>query len=249
LRWHVLLREVDRRASLANSLRITYAGLFAANFLPTTIGGDVVRLAACLQLQYDAEMSTASLVVDRLVGMAGMAMVLPWGLVNLAQSGLPGITAAQSEQPSLLALAWAGRLWDRTLGFVRGMMVHFRLWFKHPRGLALSLFFTLVHQTCVYASIYLMLAGMGEPVGWMQIAGIWSLVYFITLLPISINGYGLQEISTTLLYAHLCGISIETAAAVALLQRFVQMVASLPGAFFVPGIVAAPRKTEPGEQA
>jgi uncharacterized membrane protein YbhN (UPF0104 family) len=261
LRWYALLRGAasgDKPVSMADSLRITYAGLFASNFLPTTIGGDVVRLAACLQLRYDAAVSTASLVVDRLVGMAGMALVLPWGLVRLAQVGLPALSAPESALPQMAGLAWSGRLHAlraKLFGFIRRILAYFQLWGKHPRGLAFALFFTLVHQACLYITIRLMLDGMAlpsggeEPLGWLRIAGIWSLVYFITLLPISINGYGLQEVSTTLLYAHLGGISTETAAAVALLQRVVQMAASLPGAFFAPGILAASRKSRQETQA
>jgi hypothetical protein len=181
--------------------------------------------------------------------MAGMALLLPWGLARLAQVGLPALsalpnggTASEPALPSLAALAWMGRLRAQSFAFIRRILANFQLWAKRPRSLALALFFTLVHQACLYISIRLMLDGMGEPVGWLRIAGIWSLVYFITLLPVSINGYGVQEVSTTLLYAHLGGISTEAAAAVALLQRVVQLAASLPGAFFAPGIMAASRK-------
>ncbi len=71
------------KISFRQSLRITFAGLFASNFLPTTIGGDVVRLAGAIQYELDAATSTASLVVDRLVGMAGMAMMVPFSLPSL----------------------------------------------------------------------------------------------------------------------------------------------------------------------
>jgi uncharacterized protein (TIRG00374 family) len=47
-RWHVLLRGADLKIPFRQSLRITFAGLFASNFLPTTIGGDVVRLAGAI---------------------------------------------------------------------------------------------------------------------------------------------------------------------------------------------------------
>ena len=248
MRWYVLLKEVDERASLLDSLRITYAGLFASNFLPTTIGGDVVRFAACLQLRFDAAVSTASLVVDRLVGMAGMALVLPWGLARAAQVGLPALGAQSAPLAAGAGAGLAGRLRAKAFDFIRRILSYFQLWAKRPRGLALALFFTLIHQACLYLTIRLMLDGMAgagdQPVGWLRIAGIWSLVYFITLLPVSINGYGVQEVSTTLLYAHLGGISTEAAAAVALLQRLVQMAASLPGAFFAPGILAASRKAK-----
>jgi hypothetical protein len=239
LRWHALLHEVDPRIRLGDSLRLTYAGLFAANFLPTTIGGDVVRLAACIQLRIDAAVATASLVVDRLVGMAGMGLFLPWGVDRLARAGLPALTLA----PPIFGVTLNQRWWDRLTDFLHRLLGHFRLWLRRPGALAAALGFTLVHQAGMYVSIELLLVGMGFRVGWLQIAGIWSLVYFITLIPISINGYGLQEVSTTLLYAHLAGISLEAAAVVALLQRLIQSAASLPGALFVPAILAAERKS------
>ena len=46
-RWHMLLRSSKIPVSFGESTRLTFAGLFASNFLPTTVGGDVVRLAGC----------------------------------------------------------------------------------------------------------------------------------------------------------------------------------------------------------
>ncbi|MBW6474542.1 MAG: hypothetical protein K0B14_15555 [Anaerolineaceae bacterium] len=49
--------------------------------MPTTIGGDVVRLAGAMRLGIGGSLAAASLMVDRLIGMAGMAMAAPLGLV------------------------------------------------------------------------------------------------------------------------------------------------------------------------
>lgn len=250
MRWHVLLRSANERTSFRQSLRLTFAGLFASNFLPTTVGGDMVRLAGAIQLRMDAAVSTASLVVDRLVGMAGMALALPWGLARVFAVGLPSLrdeTTTRRFPSGFLALAaagWIAPLWNKALDFLKRLWENFKLWTRHPAALAWSMVFTLIHMVCLFTSIWLLLDGMGESVPWMQIAGIWSLVYFITLVPISINGYGLQEVSTTLLYAHLGGISPEASVTVALLIRTLQIAASLPGALFVPGIVAASRQND-----
>jgi glycosyltransferase 2 family protein len=251
LRWHILLRTAKVPARMEQSLRITFAGLFASNFLPTTIGGDMVRLAACIPLRLDTAVSTASLVVDRLIGMAGMALALPIGLARLAEVGLTALTASSSIQPSgpLLGAAllrpgnWLKKMGQKAMGFIRRTLGSFTLWGSNPLGLFLAFLATCVHQLCLYTSIWLLLDGMGEPAGWLRIAGVWSLVYFITLLPVSINGYGLQEVSVTLLYARLGGVSPEASVSVALLLRTIQMIASLPGAFFVPGILAAARRS------
>src|SRR3972149_5737208 len=72
-RWYVLVRSGGVNASWPQSLRITFAGLFAKSFLPTTVGGDLARMAGALQVGFDATVSAASLVADRLVGLLGFA--------------------------------------------------------------------------------------------------------------------------------------------------------------------------------
>jgi uncharacterized membrane protein YbhN (UPF0104 family) len=248
MRWHVLLHSAQEPVDLGMSLRLTFAGLFASNFLPTTIGGDVVRLAGSVQMRINAAVSTASLVADRLIGMAGMMLALPWGLARLTQVGLPALLAHnESGLASSGALGWVGGWWKRGTTFARQTLANFGLWSRRPGALGLSFAFTCLHMACLFTSIVLLLDGMGEPLAWIQVAGIWSLVYFITLLPISVNGYGLQEISTTLLYARLGGISTEASVAVAILLRILQMFASLPGAAFIPSILARRDGGTPGQ--
>ena len=79
-RWHSLLRASDEPIDPKDSLKLTFAGLFASNVLPTTIGGDVFRLAGAVRVGISAALAAASLVVDRLVGMAGMLLALPLAL-------------------------------------------------------------------------------------------------------------------------------------------------------------------------
>jgi hypothetical protein len=243
-RWHVLLRGAKLPVSFAQSSRLTFAGLFATNFLPTTIGGDVVRLAGAIQLRFDSAVSAASLVADRLVGMAGMAMALPFGLpafsAALQPSAAENITLAATalsrrERFGITAKKWRGRL----TGFLQRMFQSLGLWISHPRSLFQALGFTWLHMLCLFASIWLLLNAMGETVSFWLIAGMWSAVYFITLIPISINAYGLQELSLAFIFSQVGGVSPSSALSVAILIRTLFMLASLPGAIFVPGIMAA----------
>ena len=59
-RWHVLMHSAGTGITLRQSMRLTFAMLFASNFLPTTIGGDVVRLAGAIRLGFDQAISVAS---------------------------------------------------------------------------------------------------------------------------------------------------------------------------------------------
>jgi uncharacterized membrane protein YbhN (UPF0104 family) len=230
-RWHFLLNAAGQRIRWSDSLRITFSGLFSSNFLPTTIGGDVVRLAMVLRLGFDKVISTASLAVDRLVGMAGMATAAPLGLIP-ALGGSPG--AALTRTGAGIVPGFTGklkavraRLWD-TLS----------LWMRSPRGLLQAYAWTWGHQLALFGVVWLMLNGLGEQAPYWLVGGLWSFTYFVTLLPISINGLGLQELSMTAIFTGLGGVSVSAAATAALLVRTIQMLASLPGALFLPDILS-----------
>ncbi len=80
-RWHILLQSGGVKIPFSRSAELTLMGLFANNFLPTTVGGDVVRLAGIMQMGFDRAICLASIAADRLVGMAGMMFTVPFGLV------------------------------------------------------------------------------------------------------------------------------------------------------------------------
>ena len=59
----------------------------------------------------------------------------------------------------------------------------------------------------------------------------------LTLLPVSINGLGLQELSIAVLFSSFGGVSEHAGLALAVLMRMLYMLASLPGALFLPGLL------------
>ena len=79
-----------------------------------------------------------------------------------------------------------------------------------------------------------------------MIAGLWSLSYFITLIPVSINGLGLREVSVIYIYSEIGGVPVETALTLALILRVLDMLVSLPGAILIPTL---PGKPEPNQVA
>lgn len=231
-RWYVLLRGAKQQVPYGLVTRITFAGFFANNFLPSTIGGDVVRLGGALRFGMSRAVSLASLIVDRLVGMIGMALALP------------GLVAAFAEPRWQASIAITLPGWDIVRRGIQRLSDALGLWIKSPRSLLAALACTWVHMLCTFIAVDLILAGMGQSLSFGLIAGLWSLVYFITLLPISVNGMGTQELAISLLFTRLGGISAESALVMALLMRVLPMLASLPGALFVPGMIAGDAKAD-----
>ena len=239
-RWYVLLRSAGVKISLAQAARLVFAGLFASNFLPTTVGGDVIRLLGTVQLGLDGSICAASLVADRIVGLAGMACMLPFGIPRVVAGvtlGGPGLLLASTPVGlRLKPLAEKGR------GLAGKFIRSFSLWAHQPFALGQALVWSFGHMLCVFLVNWVLLRGMHEPISLLLIGGLWSLSYFITLLPVSVNGLGVQEVSITYLFSTFGGVSIPAGLALAILIRMLYLLASLPGAIFLPALLGAARE-------
>jgi hypothetical protein len=169
--------------------------------------------------------------MDRLLGMLGMSFFAPIGayaiLPNMASAGLA--QAAQSAAP----VGLIPRLWQRGQGFLSRLWQALKLWVHKPGVLLRAEVFNLLHLACMFGCMYTLLHATGETINYWLIAGLWSFVYFITLVPITVNGFGLQEVSITFIFVKFGGVSDADALLFALAFRLLMMLLSLPGALFV----------------
>ena len=244
LRWYALLRGAGEQSTYRASLRITFAGLFANNFLPSTIGGDGVRLAGGMQAGWNGAVLAASLVMDRLVGMFGMATFLPFtiplalkyyslGIQKVAPvTAFSGMKVNDTEEVTLL-----GQLIKRIRRVLVRIWQTIILWVRRPSSLVLPILYNYGHVLLTFAMLWVLLKSLGAPLSYLETAGLWAAVYFISLLPISIGGLGLQEWAIWFAFHQIGGISEAHSLTLALLYRTLMMLSSLPGAAFVSGII------------
>ena len=137
LRWYVLLRSGGVHITFNQAAQLTFMGLFASNFLPTTIGGDVVRLAGVIQLGYDRAVSLASIAADRVIGIIGMFLVLPFGLVPLWHTNISQVSPSAVVLPPFIK-----KLWD----FAIRTLQSFSTWLHQPKS--------LLHVDVIYLGKY-----------------------------------------------------------------------------------------------
>jgi uncharacterized membrane protein YbhN (UPF0104 family) len=186
-----------------------------------------VRLAGAIQSGYDRAICVASLVADRLIGLAGMGIALPLGLI-------PVFSLGNGVSQSIMVSAFI----QKGVDFFKRTFESFAIWLKKPFALTLSLFATFGNMAFIYLAIHLLLLGIDHHVSYWLVAGMYTLTYFVTLFPVSINGLGVQELSMTFLLIQLGGLSSSESATIALLTRLLFIITSLPGAFFLPSILA-----------
>lgn len=237
-RWYVLLRSGNVNMSYSRAVMLTFTGLFSTNFLPTTIGGDVVRLAGAMQMGYDRAVCLASIAADRLIGMFGMLFVLPFGL----PAALSSVSQSGLQAGAFMSFV------NRSTKFVKRTLQTFSIWLRQPAALLASLGCTFGHMLCTFLAMAILIEGFGSHVDFWLISGLWSVSYFVTLIPISINGFGIQELSLTYLFSTAGGLSATTSLAVAVMIRLLYLVTSLPGAATLPSVLAAMDKSAPGQE-
>ncbi len=237
-RWNALLKINAPKPRFKDTLKTTFAGLFSSNVLPTSIGGDFVRLFMGIQAKLDPAYVASSLIMDRIIGFTGMFFFMPFGLHLL-------FSHAGTSQASLLPMGFIfaavfsdifKKVWEWIKKFIQKVWDSVKLWVKHPMYLVESLGFTFLHMTFFFSTMWLFLYAMHVDISIFKVGAIYSLSYVISLFPLSIGGLGIQELAISNLFSILGNMPIKTANALALLVRLVFIISSIPGAFFLPDI-------------
>src|SRR5206468_389845 len=107
LRWQAVLAGLGLHARARRLLHHYLAGLFVGNFLPSTIGGDVLRIRRLATDNGDTAASFASVVLERLSGMLVLPAITLTSLATnsgLRDLGGPSALAAGLSVTTLLML-------------------------------------------------------------------------------------------------------------------------------------------------
>jgi len=224
LRWCILLWAQQVKITYWQAFRLNWTANFASNFLPSTIGGDGFRMAAVHTYSRRKSISIGSVALDRLINMAAMACLLPapvlvFGL-SLWKLFAGGIMAVQ---------VGLQKLFERYFPKAQASL---RAWASRPGVFAYAFLVAWPSNLLPMSAAYLIARQLGMTVTFWQVISVQTVVYFLSVLPISVNGYGLREVAFTTLYTAL-GASLEQASTLALVTRFITVLATIPGAIWL----------------
>lgn len=224
IRWYYLIQSVQIDFPFWSAARLVYYSLFLSNFLPTTIGGDLVKVVGILQGKGNGSraLRISTVVADRVFSLSSKLLLIPF-IVWFFPRGLhPVLTFPGMESSFLLGIIPSvireklNRYWTAV-----------KPWFK-PRSVAIvyllsyaSLFFTIL-------SYWFIIQAFQPSVPFLHVFFITLLTYFVTILPISINGIGVQEGSYSLLLMQI-GFGYEHALASAFMIRVLTLLVSAFG--------------------
>jgi uncharacterized membrane protein YbhN (UPF0104 family) len=115
---------------------------------------------------------------------------------------------------------------------IRKILTALKIWLRQPGTLLLALIASWMGVISNAVAVLILAREMGIPVSLKDVIGATTLIYFITMVPISIIGFGLRELAILSFYTHF-GATSEQATALALVTRIIYMMVSLPGSLWV----------------
>lgn len=215
LRWQVLLKvKIPTLPSFMKLFKYHLFGLFFQLFLPSTISGDLLRawrLARTLPNKTD---SYSSALFSRLVGLLiffilglllfivfpSTFMILPaiQRMSVIAVYLLLFIALYLIFSPSVtryLAGIFNIKLWQKGLHKIADFQTSINEYRRSPRVIMITFFITLGIYFCMIINTWIVFLAFGRHLPFYAIFAYTPIIYIIQLLPISLNGSGIREIS------------------------------------------------------
>jgi uncharacterized protein (TIRG00374 family) len=247
LRWKTILANFHIECGYHSLLRLTWIGNFFSQFLPSTIGGDVVK-TYYLAKEKNVSMATTltTTVLERSGGLGALLLIgftAAW-LENISFHGVPClyIFATLGLIYVLANLALFNHRLHRLLSKVLGRFQARHLAAKlelvwgglqrlshNTRAILLVLFLSVFIQLMALLIVGLSSKALGLEIPLSIFLVLVPLINLSIMVPLTINGFGLRESLYLLLFSQM-GLSKETAVALSLVSICVVMATTLPGA-------------------
>lgn len=249
-RWHLLLGAQNvrvRRRELLSSLLVSY---FFNNFLPSNIGGDVIRIRDTARPAQSRTIATLVILADRVLGVIGLFLVAAIAsTVAFEMRGSAGapilprwlwallLVGTVAVAPALVSPALMGRLlapltrvhpeWvGSRIDTLMATLQRFR---EQPAILATCFTGAVLVQTLLVSYYLAVVYALNLPVTVWDLAVIVPLSLVVQMLPVSVNGFGLREATFSLYFARL-GLPVHQGVLLSLVAAGLAMLFSLSGA-------------------
>ena len=248
-RWGLLLGAQGIEMPFSALVNSFLVATFFNNFLPSNIGGDVVRIRDSARTAGSKTLAATVVLLDRGIGLLGLVFVAACGAT---------IAARRSEAlgplgPSLLWAIFGGGLTatliavmaPRSLGFVlRPLEVIHQEWVGErierltsalgrfraaPRALV-NCFAGAIGVQALLVAFYAAIAkGLDIPIPLAHLSILIPLSFIVMMVPVSVNGFGIRE-KTFADYFSALHLPVTAALALSLTGAVLIMIFSLSGA-------------------
>jgi uncharacterized membrane protein YbhN (UPF0104 family) len=241
-RWQRVLAVFDVHVPLRTLLRHYLAGQFVGNVLPSTIGGDVLRVSRSSK-RVGGDVAFASVAIERMTGFVALPLLTVLGfvvkpsLLELPHAWVAILISAVTVVALVVILVVAGHpglagrfeRHDNWMRFVGAVHVGVARLHHQPRRGASVLGAALAYQASVVAAVWCAVHALGVSIPDGAVVAFIPAVAMAQVLPVSLGGLGIRE-GLLVLLLHPLGVPAGKAIGVGLLWYGMTLLVSLLGA-------------------
>lgn len=203
-RWTFTIRVFGSTVEFSKALRLFFEGIFFNQALPSTIGGDAVRMYRCTQAGMPVGAAVNGVLLDRVGGVSGLLVLiaisqpLAWqripdfgprlAFLAVLALGIAGIAI-------LLSLASLPARWQRwrLVSGIADLSAGARRLYRSPAIVAPVLGLSFVVHVLTVLAVYILATDLGLPVTFQDCLVLIPLVFLAAAIPVSIAGWGVRE--------------------------------------------------------
>ncbi len=245
IKWDMLLKKVSVNINFSRLLGLYFMGTFFSVFLPTMIGGDIVRVYQLTRDSKNALAIIAATFMERFIGLAALVSLLPlcllqdpvskqWPLIGLVVGMAIAIYMAavfliffDVDIPGtqvIQALPLAGKL----MFSIENARNQIRV-FSHSRRILFAAYvISIIFYFIAAASSWAATMSTGAGISYSYLISVVPMILLGGMLPISLNGLGITEFGYVL-FLELVGVQVADAVAAAFLLRIRLLFTALIG--------------------
>ena len=258
LRWWLLLRTQGIFISLWMAVRLYLLGWFYNNVMPGSVGGDLIRLWYVTKHTDKKFEAGLSVLVDRAIGLISTLAIAVffyffflrpdggkiefagrddsagllaryWWLIALLSAAVVGGFLVHARGRAMLRKLWSGTRRQGANALTK-LVSAGRLYSSDPLAILVTFVLTVVLQIMTITGFWFLGRNLGIEASVKYYYVFFTLVWVLGTVPVSIGGAVVIEGMLVWLFVNFAGVAEADAMALALCQRFIWIVASLPGA-------------------
>ncbi len=242
MRWGAVLDAIREPLGFIKALKLFLMGSFFSQALPSSVGGDAVRVYKAYQGGLSLSGAVNGVMLERaatvVVIVPLVVALMPIFLTRVDdQAGawilstlIPFAVAAVGGLTLLMVL---DRLPERLMRWrvIRGLSylaTDTRRLFLAPRHAAKALGWAAIGHANIALAILVLARGLDIDVAWIDCLVLMPLVLLVTTLPVSIGGWGVREGAMVFAFG-LVGVSGDSAVVLSFLFGLLVIAVSVPG--------------------
>ena len=242
MRWFIFIRALDLTASVGHVIRYYLIGLFGNLFLPSAVGGDLIKVIGLCKNSAQKPKVVASVLLDRLSGFAGIvvvavaAFVIGYRWINESSLIIPIVAMGIFSAVFIAVLfiekvySFCCRIFDRLPKFKKSLMdLHYDVVLLKENSVegVKAVGLSCVTQSILAVTFFLTAKALGQDI---------PMIYFLVFVPImcvaasfpSIGGLGVREAGAAYLFAKV-GVDSGIAVSMSLINFLFMVVVGLIG--------------------